>query len=187
MVSNPTLPLKHWPRFHFQRTGATIVPLWITGSIMGMVNMQLIHLNYVTLPWHISLRFLHFFKTCHQAIIQDRFVFASTGNEQMLYQAEKHFKLPNSTDSLKKYKDTLYLTQVSENSRVQDFCSERAHFWTHRTQIPCSSYAQAPHGSTTAHHSFHFQVTQAQCMKVETEHYRRLQSHLVKVKLQKPS
>ncbi|XP_074621732.1 beta-mannosidase-like [Acropora palmata] len=56
------------------------------------------------------------------------------GNKQMLYQASKHFNLPNSTDSLKKYKDTLYLTQV----------------------------------------------TQAQCMKVETEHYRRLQSHLVK-------
>ncbi|KAK2563424.1 Beta-mannosidase, partial [Acropora cervicornis] len=74
------------------------------------------------------------FQTCHQAIIQDRFIFASTGNKQMLYQASKHFNLPNSTDSLKKYKDTLYLTQV----------------------------------------------TQAQCMKVETEHYRRLQSHLVK-------
>lgn len=141
--------------------------------------------------YHIAMAYFSTFsprfQTCHQAIIQDRFVFASTGNEQMLYQAEKHFKLPNSTDSLKKYKDTLYLTQVSENSRVQDFCSERAQFWTHRTQIPCSSYAQAPHGSTTAHHSFHFQVTQAQCMKVETEHYRRLQSHLVKVKLQKPS
>lgn len=119
-------------------------------------------------------------------VIQDRFIFAFTGNKQMLYQAQKHFNLPNSTDSLKKYKDTLFLTQVSENSRVQDFFSEHAHFWTQRTQIPCSSYAQAPHGSTTAHRSIHFQVTQAQCMKVETEHYRRLQSYLVKVNFKNP-
>jgi len=55
------------------------------------------------------------------------------GNEQMLDQAKKHFKLPSSYDWLKKFKDTLFLTQV----------------------------------------------TQARCMKVETEHYRRLQSELI--------
>ncbi|KAJ7385973.1 hypothetical protein OS493_012305 [Desmophyllum pertusum] len=55
------------------------------------------------------------------------------GNEQMLDQTKKHFKLSNSSDSLKKFKDTLFIIQV----------------------------------------------TQAQCMKTETEHYRRLQSELV--------
>ena len=30
----------------------------------------------------------------------------------MLDQAKKHFKLPNSSDPLKKYKDTLFITQV---------------------------------------------------------------------------
>ncbi|XP_020629469.1 beta-mannosidase-like isoform X2 [Orbicella faveolata] len=58
------------------------------------------------------------------------------GNEQMLYQAQKHFKLPSSSDPLKKFMDTLFITQV----------------------------------------------TQAQCMKTETEHYRRLQSELVQGK-----
>ncbi|XP_068702128.1 beta-mannosidase-like [Montipora foliosa] len=55
------------------------------------------------------------------------------GNQQMLGQAGMHFKLPNSSDPLKKYKDTLFITQVM----------------------------------------------QAQCMKTETEHYRRLQSQLI--------
>lgn len=34
------------------------------------------------------------------------------GNEQMLFQAGLHFKLPHSTDSLREFKDTIYLTQV---------------------------------------------------------------------------
>ena len=38
--------------------------------------------------------------------------FCNAGNEQMLDQAKKHFKLPTSLDWLKKYKDTLFLTQV---------------------------------------------------------------------------
>ena len=33
----------------------------------------------------------------------------------MLYQARKHFKLPDSSDPLKKFKDTLFLTQVFAN------------------------------------------------------------------------
>ena len=33
----------------------------------------------------------------------------------MLDQARKHFKLPNSSDPLKKFKDTLFLTQVFAN------------------------------------------------------------------------
>ncbi|KAL9972744.1 hypothetical protein ACROYT_G019109 [Oculina patagonica] len=55
------------------------------------------------------------------------------GNEQMLDQANKHFKLPSSSNPLKNFMDTLFIIQV----------------------------------------------TQAQCMKTETEHYRRLQSELV--------
>lgn len=38
----------------------------------------------------------------------------------MLHQAELHFKLPQSADQLRKFKDTIYLTQVSHfNSGLQ--------------------------------------------------------------------
>ncbi|XP_072031155.1 beta-mannosidase-like [Amphiura filiformis] len=55
------------------------------------------------------------------------------GNQEMTALAQKHFNLPSSTDPLQMYKDTLYLTQIS----------------------------------------------QAMCIKSETEHYRRLQSTIV--------
>nr|XP_054341510.1 beta-mannosidase isoform X3 [Pongo pygmaeus] len=55
------------------------------------------------------------------------------GNKQMLYQAGLHFKLPQSTDPLRTFKDTIYLTQVM----------------------------------------------QAQCVKTETEFYRRSRSEIV--------
>lgn len=87
--------------------------------------LELYHIAVASFSTFSSL----IFQTCYQAVIQDRFIFASAGNEQMLYQAKKHFNLPNSTDPLKKYKDTLYLIQVSENPRVQDFCSEHTHFY----------------------------------------------------------
>ncbi|XP_007172997.2 beta-mannosidase isoform X1 [Balaenoptera acutorostrata] len=55
------------------------------------------------------------------------------GNYKMLHQAELHFKLPQSADQLRKFKDTIYLTQVM----------------------------------------------QAQCVKTETEFYRRSRSEIV--------
>ncbi|XP_072220835.1 beta-mannosidase [Leuresthes tenuis] len=55
------------------------------------------------------------------------------GNQQMLLQAALHFNLPNSTDSLKRFTDTLYITQVM----------------------------------------------QAQCVKTQTEFYRRSQSEII--------
>nr|XP_020014177.1 beta-mannosidase isoform X2 [Castor canadensis] len=55
------------------------------------------------------------------------------GNKEMLHQAKFHFKLPQSTDPLRKFKDTIYLTQV----------------------------------------------TQAQCVKTETEFYLRSRSEIV--------
>ncbi|KAK2826701.1 hypothetical protein Q5P01_020915 [Channa striata] len=55
------------------------------------------------------------------------------GNPQMLLQAAFHFHLPNSTDPLKRFKDTLYITQVA----------------------------------------------QAQCVKTQTEFYRRSRSEIV--------
>lgn len=55
------------------------------------------------------------------------------GNEEMLSQAGLHFKLPHSTDPLREFKDTIYLTQVM----------------------------------------------QAQCVKTETEFYRRSRSEIV--------
>ncbi|NWU97336.1 MANBA mannosidase, partial [Upupa epops] len=36
------------------------------------------------------------------------------GNDQMLQQIGRHFKLPQSTDPVKKFKDTIYLTQVMQ-------------------------------------------------------------------------
>ena len=40
------------------------------------------------------------------------YLFCTIGNEQMLDQAKKHFKLPSSSDPLKKFMDTLYIIQV---------------------------------------------------------------------------
>ena len=39
-------------------------------------------------------------------------LFCTVGNEQMLDQAKKHFKLPSSSDPLKKFMDTLFIIQV---------------------------------------------------------------------------
>ncbi|XP_073340453.1 beta-mannosidase [Pagrus major] len=58
------------------------------------------------------------------------------GNQQMLLQAALHFQLPNSTDPLKRFTDTLYITQVM----------------------------------------------QAQCVKTQTEFYRRSQSEIIEGK-----
>uniref|UniRef100_A0A8C8RIX0 Beta-mannosidase n=2 Tax=Pelusios castaneus TaxID=367368 RepID=A0A8C8RIX0_9SAUR len=57
----------------------------------------------------------------------------ASGNDQMLHQAGLHFKLPQNTDPLQLFKDTIYLTQVM----------------------------------------------QAQCIKAETEFYRRSQSEII--------
>ncbi|XP_070973400.1 beta-mannosidase-like isoform X2 [Oncorhynchus clarkii lewisi] len=59
-----------------------------------------------------------------------------TGNQQMLQQAGLHYHLPASADPLKRYKDTLYITQVM----------------------------------------------QSQCVKVQTEFYRRSQSEVIEGK-----
>lgn len=59
-----------------------------------------------------------------------------TGNQQILQQAGLHYQLPDSADPLKRYKDTLYITQVM----------------------------------------------QAQCVKVQTEFYRRSQSEVIEGK-----
>ncbi|XP_043111548.1 beta-mannosidase isoform X2 [Puntigrus tetrazona] len=58
------------------------------------------------------------------------------GNQQMLKQAELHYILPNSTDPVKRYRDTIYITQVM----------------------------------------------QAQCVKIQTEFYRRSRSDIVEGK-----
>uniref|UniRef100_A0A671SDL9 Beta-mannosidase n=1 Tax=Sinocyclocheilus anshuiensis TaxID=1608454 RepID=A0A671SDL9_9TELE len=58
------------------------------------------------------------------------------GNQQMLKQAELHYILPNSTDPVQKYRDTIYITQVM----------------------------------------------QAQCVKIQTEFYRRSRSDIVEGK-----
>lgn len=40
------------------------------------------------------------------------------GNQQMILQAALHFHLPNATDPLKRFTDTLYITQVSDGQTV---------------------------------------------------------------------
>lgn len=42
------------------------------------------------------------------------------GNNEMLEQAQLHFRLPQRTDPLLKFKDTLYLTQVCHFQRGAD-------------------------------------------------------------------
>ncbi|KAM6912817.1 beta-mannosidase [Xenentodon cancila] len=59
-----------------------------------------------------------------------------SGNQQMLLQAALHFHLPNSTDALRRFTDTLYITQVM----------------------------------------------QAQCVKTQTEFYRRSRSEIIEGK-----
>uniref|UniRef100_A0A673L7P9 Beta-mannosidase n=1 Tax=Sinocyclocheilus rhinocerous TaxID=307959 RepID=A0A673L7P9_9TELE len=41
------------------------------------------------------------------------------GNQQMLKQAELHYILPNSTDPVQKYRDTIYITQVMQAQCVK--------------------------------------------------------------------
>lgn len=41
------------------------------------------------------------------------------GNQQMLRQAELHYILPNSTDSVQRYRDTIYITQVMQAQCVK--------------------------------------------------------------------
>ncbi|XP_021509299.1 beta-mannosidase [Meriones unguiculatus] len=41
------------------------------------------------------------------------------GNNEMLQQAQLHFKLPQSTDPLRRFKDTIYLTQVMQAQCVK--------------------------------------------------------------------
>ncbi|XP_037551218.1 beta-mannosidase [Nematolebias whitei] len=60
----------------------------------------------------------------------------NSGNQQMLQQAALHFNLPNSTDPLKRFKDSIYITQVM----------------------------------------------QAQCVKTQTEFYRRSRSEIIEGK-----
>ncbi|XP_040822704.1 beta-mannosidase [Ochotona curzoniae] len=43
----------------------------------------------------------------------------SGGNSEMLLQAELHFRLPNSTDPVRTFKDTIYLTQVMQAQCVK--------------------------------------------------------------------
>lgn len=43
-----------------------------------------------------------------------------SGNQQMLLQAALHFNLPNSTDPLKRFTDTLYITQVNSPHLMSD-------------------------------------------------------------------
>ena len=54
---------------------------------------------YLMLPWSTAT-ILFYDLVCN------------VGNKQMLDQANKHFKLPSSSDPLKKFMDTLFITQV---------------------------------------------------------------------------
>lgn len=49
------------------------------------------------------------------------------GNQQMLLQAALHFHLPNSTDPVKRFTDTLYITQV-EHTHCHELVSNNNPF-----------------------------------------------------------
>lgn len=85
------------------------------------------------------------------------------GNQQMLQQAAVHFSLPNRSDPITRYADTLYLTQVAPPPTCQRGGSRRWKGVSGRFPAPL----------------FFPQVVQAQCVKVQTEFYRRSRTELM--------
>lgn len=93
------------------------------------------------------------------------------GNQQMLQQAALHFNLPNATDPLKRFVDTLYITQVRhahDPNSVSTTVKINQKFRHVNHQFKVSSSAV-----------FHMQVMQAQCVKTQTEFYRRSRSEII--------
>lgn len=90
------------------------------------------------------------------------------GNRQMLLQAALHFNLPNSTDPLKRFTDTLYITQVKHTNLYNLNVLYLMYFYV--TVKQCKS--------KTGYCSL-VQVMQAQCVKTQTEFYRRSQTEII--------
>ena len=106
------------------------------------------------------------------------------GNQELLQEIQSHFKLPSSENLLKRYQDILFLTQVCT---VQNSSKHFVNILTFLGQL--KSYLNKwdrfvfCYSVLLCHfNQIVFQVMQALCMKVETEHYRRLQSELVQVR-----
>lgn len=66
------------------------------------------------------------------------------GNQQMLEQAALHFQLPNSTDPLKRFTDTIYITQVRgstfmltvKGSVLKKTNKDQLHLFSHTMMFP---------------------------------------------------
>lgn len=96
------------------------------------------------------------------------------GNQQMLQQAALHFRLPNSSEPLQRFTDTLYITQVG-TQQLDPLTSGQL-----VTSLPVTltSHPAHPLWSLCLIH----QVMQAQCVKAQTEFYRRSRSEIIQGK-----
>ncbi|KAL6081098.1 hypothetical protein STEG23_005429, partial [Scotinomys teguina] len=112
------------------------------------------------------------------------------GNDEMLEQAQLHFRLPKRTDPLREFKDTIYLTQfttisiavippnmggeddkdgISILDWVQGNCIKPSLNQKLKKQFPTLQWRL----------SLLLKVMQAQCIKTETEFYMRSRSEIV--------
>jgi len=63
-----------------------------------------------------------------------------SGNEQILNQLQKHFKVPSSSNSLKRYKDTLFMTQVMQGICIK---TEAEHYRRIKSEIDATGRGHA--------------------------------------------
>lgn len=112
-----------------------------------------------------------------------------SGNQQMLQQAAVHFHLPNSSDATRRFTDTLYLTQVAHTPPSPAPLPERQEDWRdliglhqppdvqhHWSRLEVQMFVEA---LQQTERRFFLQVMQAQCVKVQTEFYRRSRTELI--------
>lgn len=111
------------------------------------------------------------------------------GNQQMLQQAALHFNLPNSTDPLKRFTDTLYITQVkhTHHPHLISDSFKKLHGASYCTDLRTWTFQFSLNEvlkllNTVYMIIFHVQVMQAQCVKSQTEFYRRSQSEIIEGK-----
>ncbi|XP_051475768.1 beta-mannosidase isoform X2 [Apus apus] len=110
------------------------------------------------------------------------------GNDQMLQQIGLNFKLPRSTDPIKKFKDTIYLTQkLAQLGESVAACSTLVGPFPQLGPLMKLSGDARECWPSIIHHCSKcctvtpcFRVMQAQCIKTETEFYRFSQSEIIK-------
>ncbi|XP_029586871.1 beta-mannosidase [Salmo trutta] len=127
--------------------------------------------------------------------IQGHNVYYTGTLDTTLHRYTGHYQLPDSADPLKRYKDTLYITQVHwtlpaprlsrSTEEIQGHTvyytgtlDTTLHRYTGHYQLPDSADPLKRYKDTL----YITQVMQAQCVKVQTEFYRRSQSEVIEGK-----